>query len=341
MTTVEVAAAGWPAELTAGHALAGELLDQVAAEQPVLTRLGGRDRLLAAAWLVSYRSARTRRAYASDYTSWLAWLADRDVDVLAAHRAHVDLWVHQQQAAGVAASTITRRLSALSGFYRHAAAADLITHSPTTGVTRPAIDPDYTATIGLNREQARALIAAADADPGRSQPRTAAVIRLLLHNALRVDEACSADIGDLGHDRGHRVLHVTRKGGKKARVPLAPATATAIDTYLTARATTAGIDTAALTGPLLATARGHRLTQAALWRLVRRLARTADIPSWAALSPHSLRHTAITAALDSGASLRDVQDYAGHRDARVTRRYDHSHDNLDRNPTYTVAAWLA
>jgi len=41
----------------------------------------------------------------------------------------------------------------------------------------------------------------------------------------------------------------------------------------------------------------------------RRLARAADITSWAAaLSPHSLRHTAITAALDAGASLRDVQD---------------------------------
>ena len=39
--------------------------------------------------------------------------------------------------------------------------------------------------------------------------------------------------------------------------------------------------------------------------------------------------------------LRDVQDYAGHKDARTTRRYDHSRDSLDRNPAYTVAAYLA
>jgi hypothetical protein len=31
------------------------------------------------------------------------------------------------------------------------------------------------------------------------------VIRLLLHNALRVDEACAADVTDLGVDAGHRV----------------------------------------------------------------------------------------------------------------------------------------
>jgi hypothetical protein len=30
------------------------------------------------------------------------------------------------------------------------------------------------------------------------------VARLLLHNALRVDEACAADIADLGEDCGHQ-----------------------------------------------------------------------------------------------------------------------------------------
>jgi hypothetical protein len=37
------------------------------------------------------------------------------------------------------------------------------------------------------------------------------VVRLLLDNALRVDEACAADITDLGEDCGHRVLRVVRK----------------------------------------------------------------------------------------------------------------------------------
>jgi site-specific recombinase XerD len=96
-----------------------------------------------------------------------------------------------------------------------------------------------------------------------------------------------------------------------------------------------------LAGPLLATAKGGRLRQGHLWELVRRLARTAGIGAWGQLSPHSLRHSAITFALDAGASLRDVQDYAGHKDPRTTRRYDHSRDSLDRNAAYTVAAYLA
>ena len=50
---------------------------------------------------------------------------------------------------------------------------------------------------------------------------------------------------------------------------------------------------------------------------------------------------AVASPWTPGASLRDVQDYAGHKDPRTTRRYDHSRDNLDRNAAYTVAAYLA
>ncbi|MFD6796603.1 MULTISPECIES: tyrosine-type recombinase/integrase [Prauserella salsuginis group] len=68
-----------------------------------------------------------------------------------------------------------------------------------------------------------------------------------------------------------------------------------------------------LSGPLVATASGDRLRQNHLWELVRRLARTAGIDVWDQLSAHSLRHTAITLALDGAANIRDVQDWAGHR----------------------------
>ncbi len=139
---------------------------------------------------------------------------------------------------------------------------------------------------------------------------------------------------------GHRVLRVVRKGGRKAKIPLTPATVAALDAYLADRAGRGG-EWRRLTGPLLATANGGRLRQGHLWELVRRLARAAEVGPWEQLSPHCLRHPAITFALDAGVSLRDVQDYAGHKDPRTTRRYDHSRDSLDRNAAYTVAAYLA
>jgi integrase/recombinase XerD len=332
-----------PAAASAGLvAVAGELLGRVRAELPVVGELGEREQVLVAAWLTGLRSARTRRAYAGDVVAWLGWLADRETEVLAAGRVHVDLWAATWLDAGAAASSVRRRLSALSSFYRYCAAHDLTGRVPTDGVARPVVDPDYTATVGLDRDQARALVAAADADTGAQALRTAAVVRLLLHNALRVDEACAVGIADLGEDSGHRVLRVVRKGARKAKIPLTAATAAALEAYLADRAQRAGVaGWRQMDGPLLATATGGRLRQGHLWELVRRLARTAGIGAWEQLSPHSLRHSAITFALDAGASLRDVQDYAGHKDPRTTRRYDHSRDSLDRNAAYAVAAYLA
>lgn len=315
------------------------MLDRFATEHPVLATLPARERLLAAAWLTSYRSARTRRAYAGDLAAWLDWLHGIDVDVLHARRVHVDLWVRQLLDAGAAGSSTSRRLSALSSFYRHLGEHDLIAANPAAAVRRPTVDPDHTATVGLDRDQARAFLAAADADTGPARLRTAATARLLLHLGLRVDELAAANVDDLGHDRGHRVLSVTRKGGRRAAVVLPAPTAAALDLYLADRAGTRADPSGG--GPLLATGSGGRLDQGAIWKLVRRLARAADIPSWAQLSPHSLRHTAITLALDAGAALRDVQDYAGHRDPRTTRRYDRSRGTLDRNAAYALTAYLA
>ena len=125
-------------------AIAAELLARTRAELPVLAGLGEREELLAAAWLASLRAARTRRAYAADVRGWLGWLAERGTDVLDAGRVHVDLWAAGQQDRGAESSTVRRRLSALSSFYRYCAAHDLVDRIPTAGVARPMVDPDYT-----------------------------------------------------------------------------------------------------------------------------------------------------------------------------------------------------
>jgi integrase len=105
-------------------------------------------------------------------------------------------------------------------------------------------------------------------------------------NGLRISEALGADVADLDTERGHRVPRITRKGGKRATVPLAPRTADAIDIYLQGRAD----------GPLFATSSGRRLDQAAVWRLLRRLAATAVPAKARSIHPHDLRHAFVTLA---------------------------------------------
>lgn len=68
--------------------------------------------------------------------------------------------------------------------------------------------------------------------------------------------------------------------------------------------------------------------------MLRPLAKVAVPDKANALHPHDLRHAFVTLSLDAGASLRDVQDAAGHADPRTARRYDRARHNLDRHPTY-------
>ncbi len=56
---------------------------------------------------------------------------------------------------------------------------------------------------------------------------------------------------------------------------------------------------------------------------------------------HMLRHTFVTTMLDAGVDLRDVQIAARHADPRTTMRYDRARKNLDRDPNYILAAYMA
>lgn len=303
---------------------------------------------LVAAWLVSFASPNTRRAYGRDVAGWLSWCATSGMEPLRARREHVDAWLRVQELAGAAASSRARRLAAVASWYGWLVEEGYAERNPAARVTRPTVDQDDSRTVGLTREQAQALLACADVDPRPTGARTRALVRLLLANALRVGELIALDIEDLGVARGHRTVKVHGKGGRVHVMPLALSTADAIDRYLRTRRDLDSLP-AVVPGerartPLFATASGGRLDQGAIWRLLRRLAtdagaELADVAG--RLSPHSLRHTAITAALDAGVSLRDVQDYARHADPRTTRRYDRARHSLDRHATYAVSAYLA
>ena len=81
------------------------------------------------------------------------------------------------------------------------------------------------------------------------------------------------------------------------------------------------------------------MTRGAAARIVTRLAVAAGIDEH--LTPHSLRHSVITAALNAGVALRDVQEFARHADPRTTIRDDRAHHSPDRHASYTVMPYVS
>ena len=280
-------------------------------------------RLAAAGFLARYSTV-TRVSYTADLRWWFTFCDDHHLVPLEARRFHIELWARLMEERGLARATIGRRLSTVAGFYRFAVIDGRLEHSPAEYVRRPRIDTEST-TLGLDRMELGAFIAQGAA----ASPRDHALACLLGLLGLRVSEACGINIEHLGTERGHRTVTVLGKGSKLAVIPLPPRVARAIDQAADERPA----------GPLLLSNTGRRLDRSGAARIVRRLAKRAGITK--RISPHSLRHSYITAALDAGVPLRDVQIAARHADPRTTTRYDRARNNLDRHASYIVTAFIA
>lgn len=299
-------------------------------------------RTATAAWLASRKSAHTRQAYFGDLAAWLAWCERTGLDPRAAVRDDVDAFAGAELA-DVAPASAARKLSTLSSWYRYLVSNGVTATNPIEAVDRPAVNRDASPTVGLTGAQVAAFMRAARAATGPAARRDAALLGMLAELGLRVSEALGLDLADLRHNRGHRTVRVKGKGGRYRELPIPGPLAREVDAYLAERAETASaaagmtVTVEQLAGALFVTRTGKRVDRPAVFRLVRRVAAAAGLPEAERLSPHSLRHTVATAALDAGAALRDVQDLLGHADPRTTRRYDRSRGSLDRSPAYLIA----
>ena len=274
----------------------------------------------ALAGFLAGHSGLTRDAYTLDLRQYTCWCTQHGLHLFTAGRADIECFGRDMESHGRARATIARRLCTVAGFYRYAVEEGLLEHSPAAHVRRPRLDYESHA-VGLDRNEVGALLVAAGLGAAAEQ----ALISLLAINGLRISEALGADIDKLGIERGHRTLTVLWKGGKIVTIPLAPRTARAIDLAVGER----------LDGPIFRRADGQRMDRHSAGRIVRRAGLAKKI------SPHTLRHASITAALDAGVPLRDVQEVASHADPRTTMHYDRGRVSLDRHATYIVAAYLA
>ena len=277
-------------------------------------------------FLARYSSKATVSAYALDLRLLFEWCAAQDVDPLDATRTHLELFArYLEDERGNAPASVHRRLCTIRSFYRIADIDDYVDTSPATHLRLPRVYRDETTTLGLDRLELAAVIAAARA----STASDAALITMLGLLGLRVSEACNVRIQDThGLERGHRTLILVGKGRKPATIPLPLSVGADMDAAAGQRGA----------GPLLLRADGKQMDRRAAARVVVRLAKKVGIKK--RLSPHSLRHSFVTACLDAGVPLRDVQIAARHSDPRMTTRYDRARGNLNRHANDIVVGLI-
>ncbi len=185
----------------------------------------------------------------------------------------------------------------MAGFYRTAVIDGVLDHSLAEHVRRPSVPPE-SPTLGFTHLQFEAMLTAGRESANPSDFALVAMLGLL---GLRIFEATSANIADLGEEHGHRVLRVCGKGTKVVLIRLPPAVLAAV--LSAAESTDRSCSTLAGPGWI------GTLQPVALG-----ISRASAACESAALTPHMLRRTFVTTMLDAGVDLRDVQIAARHAD---------------------------
>jgi integrase len=153
---------------------------------------------------------------------------------------------------------------------------------------------------------------------------------------MRVAEACSLRTNSIKWSHGRWILNFRVKGGRERTIPLPKDVKDAIYHYL--KLDYRRRELARCSGPdafIFQPFTNYRtltldkgLSPTMVWRIVRRWGEYAALGK---ISPHDLRRTAITRALDQGLSYRRVQMMTGHKDPKTVMRYDKHRENLDQN----------
>ncbi len=283
--------------------------------------------LAAVSFLARY-SGRTHALYAYQLRRWFGWCEANGLDpLIGIQRAHVELYIRALGDSGLMDSSINTMMHGVRGFFRFAHVDGLVAADPAVYARLPRVQRDESRTQGLDRLELIRFLQVAQT----ITVHHGALAFLLGINALRASEAAAVRIEDYADTlRGHRVLHLVGKGNKPATMPITVPVLRVLEACRGQRTS----------GPLvLRPVSCQPIDRRDVYRMVQRIAKTAKIPRH--ISPHSLRHAAITNALDAGVPLRDAQILARHADPRTTEHYDRARGNLDRHGVHFLTAYVA
>src|SRR5688500_1772504 len=133
---------------------------------------------------------------------------------------------------GKGATTVRRRLAALSSLFTHLVKFGVVDKNPVREVERPVVNRREGMTLAFSQKQARKVLDAPD-DATIRGLRDRAILSVGFQVGLRRAEIARLTVSDFHVNRGFDSLKVVRKGGKKGSLAIHPHTAQRIRDYIT------------------------------------------------------------------------------------------------------------
>ena len=285
-----------------------------------LETLSASENQLITDWLNTKRSPHTQRCYRLDLETFLADLGTELGKFLSLDRhgayALVSRYKGQMIQLGLKSPTINRRLAVIKS---------LVSYAYNCGYCEFMLEAvkseklsAYRDTSGIDPEAFKQVLSAIDRTSLKGV-RDYALLMLLWSNALRRSEVSKANIGDFDQKPKTLRIYGKGKGSNAETVSLGSGTVNAIEAWLEARGET-NPDKALFCSVNIGYKNG-RLSNQAIYDVVKSCCQDAGITK--AMSPHRIRHSSITAALDAtGGDVRRVQKLSRHSSLNTLLIYD-------------------
>lgn len=208
-------------------------------------------------------------------------------------------------------SSLARELSALKNFYKWMSRHDITKNPALAVIGSPRRNKVLPKALEIDDTFNVIDVAKNVATNSWQGLRDTAIFTLLYGCGLRISEALSLNVGDIGNND---FMRIKGKGNKERIVPLLPIVVENIKKYL------AECPYQLQHGePLFLGARGDRLVPRIVQRQMQKIRAYLGLPD--NLTPHALRHSFATHLLAEGTDLRSIQELLGHASLTTTQRY--------------------
>jgi integrase/recombinase XerD len=279
-------------------------------------------------------SEQTRRAYGRALREFFQFAGMKHPSEVVPN--DVVLWRYRLRSQRKSAATVAFKLSVVRSFFEYLKAAGAVPLNPaSTRLVSPPELPTEPTGRALSAKEVRYLLSGPDREKAGGA-RDYALMLVMLRLSLRVSEVCSLRASSVKWSHGRWTLRCKVKGGREEVWPLPKDVKEATDHYL--RLDRKRMEVAHSGGEHAHLFQPHtnyrtlEFDKGLSTRMAQKIVkRWADYSRLGDLSPHDLRRTAVTRALESGLSYRQVQMMSKHKDPKTVMRYDHGRENPDQN----------
>jgi len=262
-------------------------------------------------------SVLTLRAYLDDVGAFEQFIQQDDTGATLedVNYSQVRSWIVQLVEAGIANTSVNRKISSLKSFYKFLLKSRQIEINPLQ--KHKSLKTEKKVQIPFSEKELQDVVDFNEFPDDFEGLRNRLIIELLYTTGIRRAELIGLKVGS--YDSGNQTLKVLGKRNKERILPVLKSTTGLIANYLAKRQ---GLEHVVDADMLIVTGAGKKISESFVYRLINSY--FSVVSGKVKRSPHVLRHTFATHLLNNGADLNSVKELLGHASLSSTQIYTHS-----------------